>query len=186
MERRRHPPAALWQPAIACAVVPLERFLRHAVEGKGGPTVLSRRGAVMPQGHAEQHQPLRSSPSIQIKRSLHCISFRWISTDSGLADPQFAAFLACSASHVWVPGTRTVRPTTVRDFGQSCRSPPVDESRISRFGSESVRARTYSPTHSSICHEPFQARSGEGRCRKRRSSRRSPGCSPAALWCWRR
>jgi len=30
--------------------------------------VLSRRGAVMPQAHTEQHQPVKSPPSIQIKR----------------------------------------------------------------------------------------------------------------------
>ncbi|PYX11067.1 MAG: hypothetical protein DMG88_00290 [Acidobacteria bacterium] len=31
-------------------------------------TVLSRWGAVMPQGQLEQHQPVKSSPSIQINR----------------------------------------------------------------------------------------------------------------------
>ena len=31
-------------------------------------TVLSRHGAVMPQAHTEQHQPVKSPPSIQIKR----------------------------------------------------------------------------------------------------------------------
>src|SRR2546425_1121995 len=44
-----------------------KRFLRKAVEGERGDGALEPRGAVRPHGQWEQHQPVKSSPSTQIK-----------------------------------------------------------------------------------------------------------------------
>ena len=74
----------LCQSAVACAVVFRERFLRHAVERKGGDCAVEARRSHAPSAH-------RAAPAGKVaaidpdQTSLHASAFWWIPTDRGLS-----------------------------------------------------------------------------------------------------